>query len=200
MRRGDGTDVQPAPDAIAPARDEPIRQIEDWLWNPSERYRDCRPGARQFAQHRQYRPRSNQNALACPTGILHHDNGLGGRRSAGGRHPVPSQQRGNFRRIGRHKPHSVVPVVGQEPPHRAVAQSATAVEDDKQPPTEFKLIRHPLSGFPPALPGRRNARGRDYFFFAFARSASSFLRSRMSLVRSFSGMARTALVRLGSFS
>lgn len=37
-------------------------------------------------------------------------------------------------------------------------------------------------------------------YFSFARAASSFLRSRMNLFLSFSGMASTVLVRFGSFS
>ena len=37
-------------------------------------------------------------------------------------------------------------------------------------------------------------------FLALPRSASTFFRSRISFVRSFSGMDNTVLVRLGSFS
>lgn len=125
--------LQSSPDAIPPARDEPIAQIAQGTRNPAQHVCQGRPRPRQLRQQCDDSRGTNEDFLRGAARIANDKNrarprGRVRRADCGG-----CEQFRYLRRFGGHKAKPVAAVASQKPAHRAVAKAAMAIEDDQQP-------------------------------------------------------------------
>lgn len=132
--------LKPAPDAIARVRDETVTPVAQRTGNPPERGGDSGPGAWQLCEQRERRIRSDKNLLRRTASVAHDDDRAGTER---GRKTVMAREEfGYLQRLGGCETQAVATIATQKPPHRAVATSAAAIEDDQQTPAELRKAFH----------------------------------------------------------
>jgi hypothetical protein len=139
--RGEGADLQTAPDAVAPAGDDAVDRIGKEDGNKSEESGYSRPGLGQFAKRSKDGSRADENLGTC--GERQADDEDGARGTGGVRRlGVCSEKSGEGGIAERREAQAVFSVAADEPADGGVAEAAVAVVDDEEAIAE--LVRAEL--------------------------------------------------------
>jgi len=133
LRRRQRAALDPSPDPVPPARHQPIAKIAHATRNPAQHNASSPPRLRQIEQNLPRRVRPREHPLIRTVQAPQHHHRVQPRVRTVRPQSVPRHQFAHLRRLRRHKPQAILPVVSQEPPHCADAEAAVAIKHHQQP-------------------------------------------------------------------